>query len=209
MSDSTFQQPSQEDLAGFVAGDPVAVDRVMTLLAPQLFRWATKHYGKQLIEADIEDLVYAALDETCRHSAKYDPSKTAITTYIIKLIMWRAPRIIDSVKKIRKFEDTSDQAQAQLPQGVYNSTEARDLEIRISREDFFHAVREQLQGLDKEFFELELRGAESDDFVQAVERHGSFQDSESEAKNRRGRVRRALKKIAEGLGLTLEDLWKE
>lgn len=208
MSDSTFQQPSPQDLDGFIEGDPLATDRVVTLLADQLVRWAKSNYT-DLSDPDIEDLVYAALEETCRNHAGYDPSRSLITTYVINLIKWRAQRVRGAVRKIRDHEDTSPEAQEKLPRGVYNQAEAKDIEVRIAREDFYRTAREKLEGLDREFFELEIQGAEWDDYVRAVEREGSFPNPDAEAKNRRARLRRALKKIAEDMGFEVDDFSKE
>lgn len=208
MSDSTFQQPSPQDLDGFIEGDPLATDRVVTQLADQLIRWSRGHYP-DLTDSDLEDLVYAALEETCRNHARYDQSRSLITTYVINLIKWRAQRVRGAVQRIRAHEDTSPEAQENLPRDAYNQTEAKDIEVRIAREDFYRTVREKLQGLDREFFELEIQGAEWSDYVGAVEREGAFSNPEAEAKNRRARVRRALKKIAEDMGFEADDFTKE
>lgn len=208
MSDSTFQQPSPQDLDGFTEGDPLATDRVVTLLADQLIHWSRGQYP-DLTDSDLEDLVYAALEETYRNRAKYDRSRSLITTYVINLIKWRAQRVRGAVQRIRAHEDTSQEAQEKLPHAAYNQTEAKNIEVRIAREDFYRTVREKLQGLDREFFELEIQGAESGDYVAAVEREGTFSDPEAEAKNRRARVRRALKKIAEDMGFEADDFTKE
>jgi hypothetical protein len=91
---------------------------------------------------------------------------------------------------------------------VYNQTDAREIEIRIARERFYGVVRERLEGLDIEFFELMLQGAESKEYVIAVERQGSFSDPDTEAKNRKPRVHRNLKAIAKEMGYELEDLMR-
>jgi hypothetical protein len=207
MSDSTFQQPSPEDLADFVDGDPLAIDRVIRLVAAQLCRWAWKEYD-DLPRDDVEELVYEALAETARNHARYDPSASLFTTYVINLIRWRIKRLGQSVQKIRKLEDTSLEAQEKLPRGVYNQTDAREIEIHIARERFYGIAREKLQGLDREFFELMLQGAESDEYVRAVERDGSFPEPDVEAKNRKPRVYRRLKDIADEMGYELKDLMK-
>lgn len=207
MSDSTFQQPSPEDLADFVGGDPLAIDRVIALVAEQLCRWAWKEYA-DLPKDDVEELVYEALAETARNHARFDPSASLFTTYVINLIRWRIKRLGRNVQKIRRLEDTSPEAQEKLPQGVYNQTDAREIEVQIARERFYSVARERLQGLDREFFELMLQGAESNEYVRVVESDGSFPESDVEAKNRKPRVHRRLKDIANEIGYKLEDLMK-
>jgi hypothetical protein len=205
MSDSTFQQPSPEDLADFVGGDPLAIDRVIVLVAEQLCRWAWKEYD-DLPDDDVEELVYEALAETARNHARYDPTVSLFTTYVINLIRWRIKRLGRSVQKIRRLEDTSPEAQEKLPRGVYNQTDKREIEIQIARKRFYGLARERLQGLDREFFELMLQGAESNEYVRAVERDGSFPAPDIEAKNRKPRVHRRLKDIADEISYKLEDL---
>jgi hypothetical protein len=207
MSDSTFQQPSHEDLADFVGGDPLAIDRVIVLVAEQLCRWAWKEYA-DLPKEDVEELVYEALAETARNHTRFNPSASLFTTYVINLIRWRIKRLGQSVQKIRKLEDTSPGAQEKLLRGVYNQTDAREIENQIAREKFYSVARERLQGLDRVFFELMLQGAKSNEFVRAVERDGSFPEPDAEAKNRKPRIHRRLKDIADEMGYELEDLMK-
>jgi hypothetical protein len=207
MSDSTLPQPSSEDLADFVRGDPLAIDRVIGLIAEPLCRWAWKEH-EDLPPDDVEELVYEALAETARNHARYDQSASLITTYVINLIRWRIKRLGQNVQKIRRLEDTSLEAQEKLPRAVYNQTDAREIEIRIARQRFYVVVRERLQGLDKELFELMLQGAESKEYVKAVERGGSFSDPDAEAKNRKARVHRSLRAIAKEMDYELEDLMR-
>jgi hypothetical protein len=207
MSDSTLPQPSSEDLADFVKGDPLAIDRVIRVIAEPLCRWAWNKY-KKLPPDDVEELVYEVLAETARNHARYDPDAALITTYVINLIRWRIKRLGQKIQKIRGMEDTSLEAQEKLSRTVYNQTDAREIEIRIARERFYAVVRERLKGLDLEFFELMLQGAESKEYVMAVERQGSFSDPDTKAKNRKPRVHRNLKAIAKEMGYELEDLMR-
>jgi hypothetical protein len=128
-----------------------------------------------------------------------------LTTYIINLIKMRSVRFISNVVKIREFEDTSEEAQEKLNKHVYNQVEDKNLDAMISLERFFEAVEEELTGLDLEFFRLEVQNAEPDEFIQAVVRANDFPEPSIEAKNRRARVRRILRKIANHLGYTLSN----
>ena len=212
MAESKFQQPTDKQLEDFVKGDPIAIDQVIVQVAGQLCQWAWHEYP-DLPSDEVEQVVFDALLETARNHARYDPSKSLFTTYVINLINWRISRLIKKVQKIRNHEDTSEEAQEKLSRGVYNQERAGNIEvkidIRIARERFYTAAREKLQGLDREFFELMLQGAVSSDYVNAVKREGSFLDPDIEAKNRKPRVHRKLKDLAEELGYELGDLLKE
>src|ERR1044071_7401989 len=209
MAESKFQQPTDKQLEDFVKGDPIAIDQVIVQVAEQLCRWAWREYPDPPSD-EVEQVVFDALAETARNHARYNPSESLFTTYVITLINWRISRLINKVQKIRKHEDTSEEAQEKLDRGVYNQEDTEDIEvkidIRIAREKFYTVARERLQALDREFFELMLQGAESADYVNAVKREGSFIKPDVEAKNRKPRVHRKLKDIAEELGYKLDDL---
>ncbi len=40
MKESNFPQPTDEQLAGFREGDPVAINEVVELVLPPILRWA-------------------------------------------------------------------------------------------------------------------------------------------------------------------------
>lgn len=201
MKESVFQQPSSQDLAGFREGDPLAMDRVLVLMIPQLLRWAWRSYPDLPVD-DVEELVYAALAETCRNHSRYDPAASLFTTYVINLIRWRMDRLRKSVERVSNPPEN-------LRSRVYHSMDEREIGIGLSRERFFTEVRKRLKGLDLEFFELMLKRANPQAYLTAVERHDQFADPQKEAKNRRARVQRKLKEIATEIGYTSSDLLKE
>src|SRR6185369_10526841 len=128
MKESVFQQPSSQDLAGFREGDPLAIERVLLLMIPQFLRWAWSSYPDLPVD-DVEELVYAALAETCRSHSRYDPAASLFTTYVINLIRWRIDRLRKSVERVNNPPEN-------LPSPVYHSMDELEIGIGLSRDRF-------------------------------------------------------------------------
>ena len=64
MNESVFQQPTQEQLKQFVAGDSLAIDEVVILILPQLVRWAERHYPG-IPEHERESVIEVVCQELC------------------------------------------------------------------------------------------------------------------------------------------------
>lgn len=207
MSVSKFTQPSQQDLTDFVKGDPVAISRVMDLIVPQLCRWAIKTYPL-LDKDDVSQVVFDVAVETCLNHARYNPDISQITTYLINLIRLRMTRLRKTTQKVKNKEEDTETVRDNASPDVYNTLDVEKIEIDSAREKFFNTAREQLEALDKEFFELMLQDAPPEAYVQALEHAGSFPDPAKEVKNRKRRIHRKLKVIADGLRYSLEDLLK-
>jgi hypothetical protein len=62
MSESAFQQPTPEQIAAFVQGDPVVIDEIVHLLLPQLYRWTIRQYSNFP-----EDKVQSVVNESFHH----------------------------------------------------------------------------------------------------------------------------------------------
>jgi|GEM_PF-2952025 len=201
MSKSEFPQPSPEDLAEFIKGDPVATDRIMRCVAVPLCRWAWQQYPA-LPRDEVEHLVFESLAETAHNHARYDPTRSLITTYIIHLIRWRVQRFQQRQQKKQAIEADEREKPSH---DAYNRMDSRKNDSRIMRERFFETVRGKLTGLDRTFFELMVEGAEPAAYIREVEQAG-FEGATSEAKNRKARVTRRLKEIANLMELQLEDL---
>jgi hypothetical protein len=125
MSKSEFPQPSPEDLAGFIKGEPVATDRVMQCVAVPLCRWAWKQYPT-LPRDEVEHLVFESLAETARNHARYDPTRSLLTTYIIKLIRWRVQRFHQRLQK-RQAVETDEREKPS--HDAYNRMDSREIDV--------------------------------------------------------------------------------
>lgn len=198
---SEFTQPSPEDLAGFKKGDPIAIDSVIRCILAPLCRWAWKEYSS-LPREDVEGIVHECLAEIARNHDRYDASQSLITTYAINLLKLRIQRLRLSVQKsqaltLERREESSS--------GVYNEVDSTDLDRRIMRERFYEKVGNTLRGADKSFFDLMKQGAEPIQYVKLMERDG-YANPESEAKNRKARVHRKIKEIAQEMDINLQDI---
>ena len=74
MHESSFQQPTPEQIAAFVQGDPVAIDEVVHLLLPQLYRWAIRQYPN-FPRDEVQSVVNESFAEICRNHARYNPNR--------------------------------------------------------------------------------------------------------------------------------------
>ncbi len=206
MNESVFDQPTPEQLQGFVEGDPVAIDGVVRLILPQLYRWAVRR-SSGLPEADVCSVVNQVLAEICIHHDRYDPNKASITTYAIKLIRLRQNNLYATEKGIANNERSDTDLHERHLTPAYNQTDATDDDTRIAREDFFHAVEAQLDGVERDFLRLIRDGEKSQAaFADVLARYGDVPDPARDVKNSRERLMRKLRAISQDRGYSLADL---
>lgn len=206
MNESVFDQPKPELLHGFVEGDPLAIDGVVRLILPQLYRWAIRQYSG-LPEADVCSIVNQVLAEICIHHDRYDQKKASITTYAIKLIRLRQNDLYATEKGIEVNERSDSDLHERQLAPAYNQTDATDDVTRISREEFFHAIEPQLEAVERDFLRLIRDGEKSQaTFADVLARYGDVPDPARGVKNTRERLMRKLRAISQDGGYSLEDL---
>lgn len=206
MSESIFQQPTPEQLAAFVAGDPIAEDEVLRLVLPQLYRWANRHYPN-LVQSDVQSVINQVVAETCRPYVRYDPSKSKLTTYLIRLIKLRLVDLYEKEKKINDFEDSDPSIHEKLLKFPYNKVDSLKDSTHIAREKFFQEAENSLDNVEREFLRLMRQGEKKQEvFVAVLKQYDSISDPIREVKNTKERLNRKLKVIARKLDYRLEDL---
>ena len=207
--ESTFAQPTAEQLAAFVAGDPVAEDEVLRLVLPQLHRWACKHHPN-LASEDLERLIYQVAAETCRPAVRYDPTKSRLTTYMIGLLNLRVRDLYAAQQDIQQHEETDPVARENLLQAAYNDSDAPEWQLlELTREEFFARAETRLDPVELEFLRLMRAGEKSESvFVQVLAQHGGpqYAAARHDVKNAKVRLQRKLKTLATELGYQAEDL---
>jgi len=209
MSDSIFQQPSPQQLAAFIQGDPVAEDEVLRLVLPQLYRWSAQNYPN-LPQSEVQSIIHQVVSETCRPHVRYDPSKAKLTTYLIGLIKLRLNDLYQKENKIISFEESGSNPHEKLPQVLYNQSETIDKSTRITRAMFFQEVENSLNDLEKDFLKLMRQGEKRlYIFVEILKQYCPVSDPEREVKNTKERLKRKLKATAQDLNYRLEDLLDE
>lgn len=209
MSDSVFQQPTPQQLAAFVEGDPIAEDEVLRLVLPQLYRWAARNYS-DLPQPEVQGIIHQVITETCRPKVRYDPSRARLTTYLIGLIKLRLTDLYHKHQRIIKAEESSLDTHEKSPQVLYNESETLGDCTRITREMFFQEVENSLSDLEKDFLTLMRQGEKRlDVFVGVLEQYGAISDPTREVKNAKERLKRKLKATARNLNYRLEDLMDE
>lgn len=203
MVESVFDQPTPEQLDGFVAGDPIAMDEIVRLLLPQLQRWAIGHYSN-LPEDEVQSTVNLVFAETCRNHARYIPHKSKLTTYLIRLLKLRLADLYQDMK----FEDSNLHVYEKLLQTPYNDSSTIDSATRLTRNAFFQDAALFLDAHEQAFLELMQNGEKSQQaFVAILTRHGRRADNpDHEVKNLKERLVRKLKHIADDQGYSLQDL---
>jgi hypothetical protein len=205
MDEGIFQQPSPEQLAAFVAGDPVAEDEVLRLILPQLYRWARHHYSN-LPEADVESEINRVVYETCRPRVRYKLNAgTTLSTYLIGLIKLRLNDLYQRQKRIKQSEVSESDESEKWLRLPYNQVE--DEETRITRETFFQEVGQHLEGPEKDFLQLMRQGEKKlDVFAKILESYGPVAEPEKEVKNMKERLLRKLRAFAEQHGYSIKDM---
>ncbi len=206
MKESNFPQPTDEQLAGFREGDPVAINEVVELVLPPILRWAWGNY-ELLPRDDVQDIVHQVLAEICHQPARYDPSLVLFTTYVIRLLRLRLVDLYATQRDIEEQEEYGPDAYEKLLALSYNDTGTIDEDTRIVREDFFHQLEEHLEPVERELLQLMRKGIKSTKAAAAILlRYGPIADEERDVKNAKARLERKMAFIRKKLGFKLEDL---
>lgn len=205
-TESAFPQPAEEQLKGFVEGDPIAIDAVVRLVLVPLVRWAKSQYSG-LPEQEIESLLHQVLGEICVNHSRYDPSRAKFTTYVINLYKLRVRDLMNRGPKVISLDSQfSKTGHEKHPDLAYNYTD--DKETDISTEEFFQRLNEHLDDLEQEFIALIRSGIkDTDRFAEVLSRHTSVDDPSRQVKNTKERLQRKLRSLAKELGYTREDFF--
>ncbi len=204
MDESVFQQPTQEQLKQFVAGDSLAIDEVVELVLPQLVSWAARHYPR-IHEHERESVIDDVLNETCWHHERYNPNKAKFTTYVIDLIEKRMRTVQKKFFTRLEREGSLESVSENLPQTQYDTTE-EDIVRRLDRDEFYRLARSHLSPLDAGFLGLMLTGEiHNAPFIDILRRFGITNGTASTVKNTKERIKYTLEAFAHSRGLRLED----
>lgn len=205
MAESSFHQPTTEQLSAFIRGDPIAKNEIVRLVLPQLVRWAWRHYSNLPLD-EVESAVGVALAEIIRNHERYDPARASFTTYAIKLISLRLNSLYQVLKKIKEFHTSLEGSREDLAQSMYNGIESVETDRRIERDKFFSEAMKRLEGADREFLKLMLEGeSQTEAFAKILARFGPVSNPPNEVKNSRARLYRKLQAIADDLGYEADD----
>jgi len=197
MVESIFNQPNPEQLDGFLAGDPVAINEIVELLLPQIVRWAIVHYDS-LPPDEVESMVHQVFAEVCINHARYEPQKSKLTTYVIGLLRLRLRDL---------YEETPDIHENPLAK-PYNEIDTIDPNTRLTRDAFFQKAASFLDPYEQDFLDMMLKGEKSlEVFVNILARYGNLASNPDHAvKNTKERLVRKLRTIAKDAGFSLQDL---
>lgn len=203
MNESIFEQPPPELLNAFVAGDPLAEDRVIKIVLPQLVKWAiSKH--PLLDQAEIQSEIHKVIAETCRPAVRYDPGKSKITTYLINLIKLRLKDLRPNSSKVIPLHDLESSSREKHIKSLYKEI---DPSSSIIRQNFFNELSPHLTPLEQAFLELMIQGEKSTSvFSEALAKYEDISDPEKDVKNAKVRLQRKLKKLAQNTDYELGDL---
>jgi hypothetical protein len=205
MDEGAFQQPTPNQLAAFVEGDPIAEEEVLRLVLPQLTRWAVSQHP-DLPPEEVTSLIYQVAAETCRPIVRYDPTKSKLTTYLVNLFKWRVKDLYRREAWIKRQAELDDESRENLPQSPYNMSNTPD-PTRIIRDQFFQEAARDMNEVEREFLELMRQGEKSDAvYAEILVRHGSTADLSRKVKNLKVRLQRRLHRFAQQTGYELSDL---
>ncbi len=200
---SKFRQPTDQQLEGFIRGDPDSIDEVIRLLLPQLQGWALKAY-LNLPEDDVKSVVNRVLAEACLRHSFYNPLKAKLTTYLARLISKRMIDLYKTTKRGAEYEESFSAPPPELQRGL---PDIAGIDTRIMRARFFESVKKKLNAAERAALELLRRGEDSKELLSLVlQRHQSLTDSEFCVKNFRGRLIRKVRVIANRQGYNKRDL---
>jgi hypothetical protein len=198
---STFIQPTREQLDAFRDGDPVAIDEVVTIALPQIYRWAVSKY-QNLPPQEVQSVVNQVFAEICRNCNRYDPDQALFTTYAIYLIDKRVVDVWEKEKKIIDFESVDLELHENRTAGAY-----KDIEERITIDSLFDTVSSQLDDLERDFLKLMREGEIRLEVFAATLQHYRIVDRpEREINTIKERIKRRLKSAAHQMGLD-QDLF--
>lgn len=198
---STFTQPTREQLDAFRDGDPVVIDEVVTIVLPQIYRWAVGKY-QNLPPQEVQSVANQVFAEICRNCHRYDPDQALFTTYAIYLIDKRIVDVWEKEKKIINFESIDLELHENRVAEVY-----KDIEEQITKDSLFDAVSAQLDDLERDFLKLMREGEIRLEVFAATLQHYRIVDKpEREINTIKERIRRRLKSVAHQMGLD-QDLF--
>ena len=208
--ESAFIQPTPEQLAAFAAGDPIAEDEVLRLILPQLVRWAWKHYDN-LPPDEVESTIHQVMAETCRPVVRYDPAKSKLTTYLIRLIKLRLNDVYAKRQAIAGHEESVEQVRENLLRAPYNVANNPDASAaELTRERFFAEAALHLNEQEREMLELMRAGIGGvEPYAAVLSKYGPVSDPARDVKNAKVRLQRRLDTLAGRLGYPKEDLLDE
>jgi DNA repair exonuclease SbcCD ATPase subunit len=203
---SDFPEIAEELVSGFVSGDPVAMDTVISLILPPLVRWAQTQY-RDLPADEVESLMMQVVSEIYFKHNNYDPTRSKLTTYIINLYRLRINDLYNRENKIIQFEAVLDPEREISSQHPYNFTDKHD--TRMAHLDTIQQLREQLDEPDREFLDLILKGTKSSQqFADVLSKYQHVSDPQRDVKNARTRLMRRLKKLAADMDVSVDDLFE-
>jgi RNA polymerase sigma factor (sigma-70 family) len=198
---SIFTQPTREQLDAFREGDPVAIDEVVTIVLPQIYRWAIGKY-QNLPPQEVQSVVNQVFAEICRNCSRYDPDQSLFTTYAIYLIEKRIADVWEKEKKIINFESADLELHENRAAGAY-----KDIEERITIDALFDTVSSQLDDLEREFLRLMREGEiRLEVFAATLQHYRTVDKPDREINTIKERIRRRLKSVAHQMGLD-QDLF--
>jgi hypothetical protein len=202
---SVFQQPTPEQLAAFVEGDPVAIDEVVQLILPPIARWAIAQYPN-LPEQEVESVLNQVLAEVCIQPERYNPSGGAqLTTYVIHLLRLRMNDAWEKQSGVQENEIYGSEAHEKLIQMPYNEIE--NITTSSAREVFFEQVAERLTPVEREFLALWRTGEiKTEAFAEILQKYINVSDAAKEVKNMKERLGRKLKAFAGEAQIDFHDL---
>lgn len=203
---SAFQQPTAEQLASFRSGDPLTIDEVIRLVLPQLHRWALAQY-RELDSAEVESTLNQVLAETCIHHERYDPRRSAFTTYVIRLLKLRLNDVYRFSRREPGRRETFVTNREKVAEEPYTEVDTIDHDARIVRQEFFNRLEEQLTDDERAILQLMLAGhKDTESFVAVLRRGRRIEDPEREVKNAKERLLRKVRRVGQDLGFDAEDL---
>ncbi|MCB9452392.1 MAG: sigma-70 family RNA polymerase sigma factor [Anaerolineaceae bacterium] len=198
---STFIQPTREQIDAFRDGDPVAIDEVVTIVLPQIYRWAVSKY-QNLPPQEVQSVVNQVIAEICRNCNRYDPDQALFTTYAIYLIEKRIVDVWEKEKKIINLESVDLELHENRASGAY-----KDIEEQITIDSLFDTVSSQLDDLERDFLKLMREGEIRLEVFAATLQHYRIVDKpEREINTIKERIKRRLKSAAHHMGLD-QDLF--
>jgi hypothetical protein len=196
----TFVQPTQQQLEDFKDGDPVAIDEVVTLILPQIYRWCVAKYHN-LPKQEVESTVNQVFTEICLNYYRYDSSKSRFTTYVINLVKKRMADLWEKELKLMQVEREMHENQ---PSGLYKDIE---LEQQIDRNNLFATVAAQLNEVERAFLILMREGENRlEIFIATLDRFSSVDNPEREVNTIKERIRRRIKSVAHQAGFDQDIL---
>jgi len=202
MMSSKFQQPTAQQLEGFVKGDRDSIEEVIHLLLPQLQGWAIKTYYT-LPQDEVKSVVNRVLAETCLHHSRYDPLRSRLTTYLIKLI---SKRMIDLYEVTKRKAEHEELFSAPPPEIEYVLMDIAEIETQIVRTRFFEGVKKRLNKMEGDVLELLRQGEDPQEFLLVFQRYQSRTESKFCVKNFKARVMKKVRAVAKKQGYDKRDL---